>query len=52
MGGTLSHGAIMVREYGLPAIVNVQGITRLVADGDRIVVNAETGTVTRLERRH
>jgi pyruvate,water dikinase len=49
MGGTLSHGAIMVREYGLPAIVNVQGITRLVADGDRIAVNAETGTVTRLE---
>jgi len=48
MGGTLSHGAIIVREYGLPAIANVAGIMRAVRDGERIVVDAEKGEVRRL----
>jgi pyruvate,water dikinase len=49
MGGTLSHGAIIVREYGLPAVANVAGIMRRVRDGERIVVDAERGEVRRLE---
>ncbi len=49
MGGTLSHGAIIVREYGLPAVANVTGIMRRVRDGERIVVDAERGEVRRLE---
>ena len=49
MGGTLSHGAIIAREYGLPAIANVPGITRLLRDGERVAVDATAGTITRLK---
>jgi len=45
MGGTLSHGAIIVREYGLPAVANVPGITTRLKDGDRISLDAERGEV-------
>jgi pyruvate,water dikinase len=48
MGGTLSHGAIIVREYGLPAIVNVQQATRVLQDGERVAVDASLGVITRL----
>jgi rifampicin phosphotransferase len=47
MGGALSHGAIIVREYGLPAVANVAGIMRVVRDGERIVVDAERGEIGR-----
>lgn len=49
MGGTLSHGAIVAREYGLPALANVRGVTRLLKDGELIAVDATTGKVSRLE---
>ncbi|MDC8450805.1 MAG: hypothetical protein LV473_20970 [Nitrospira sp.] len=45
MGGTLSHGAIIVREYGLPTIANVEGAMARLADGQRITVDAESGTI-------
>ncbi|MCX5727323.1 MAG: PEP-utilizing enzyme, partial [Nitrospirae bacterium] len=45
MGGTLSHGAIIAREYGLPAVANVPGITTRLKDGDRISVDAERGEI-------
>lgn len=45
MGGTLSHGAIIAREYGLPAVVNVHGITTTLKDGDRISLDAERGEI-------
>lgn len=45
MGGTLSHGAIIAREYGLPAVANVPGITTRLKDGDRISLDAERGTI-------
>jgi pyruvate,water dikinase len=48
MGGTLSHGAIIAREYGLPAIANVRGVTRLLQDGERAVVDASLGEIIRL----
>lgn len=47
-GGYLSHGAIVAREFGIPAIVNVQGIMRHVATGDMLDVDASRGTVRRL----
>jgi pyruvate,water dikinase len=49
MGGTLSHGSIIAREYGLPAVVNVPGITRALKSGDRILLDGSTGVVRRLE---
>ncbi|RSE92857.1 PEP/pyruvate-binding domain-containing protein [Achromobacter aegrifaciens] len=47
-GGYLSHGAIVAREFGIPAIVNVQGIMRQVVTGDVLEVDASRGTVRRL----
>ena len=49
MGGTLSHGAIIAREYGLPAIANVLGVTHLLKDGERLALDATTGLITRLK---
>ena len=45
MGGTLSHGAIIAREYGLPAVVNVGNITERLRDGDRIRLDAGAGEI-------
>ncbi|MGE3836229.1 MAG: PEP-utilizing enzyme [Acidimicrobiia bacterium] len=48
-GGMISHGAILARELGLPAVVNVPGTTEL-RSGDRVLVDGDRGTVTVLER--
>jgi pyruvate,water dikinase len=45
IGSSLSHGAVVAREYGLPAIVNVKGATKLLKNGDRIKMNASKGTI-------
>ncbi len=47
LGGTLSHGAIIAREYGLPAVVNVSGAMRLFSDGEQIILDAGLGHVCR-----
>ena len=49
IGGQLSHGAIVAREYGLPAVVNVAGATRRIADGEKITVDGSTGVVVKIE---
>jgi pyruvate,water dikinase len=45
MGGTLSHGAIIAREFGLPAVANVSGITARLKEGDWISLDAERGEI-------
>jgi pyruvate,water dikinase len=45
VGGQLSHSAIVAREYGVPAVVNVKNATRLIADGQVVVVDGDSGTV-------
>ncbi|MFZ5814580.1 MAG: PEP/pyruvate-binding domain-containing protein [Bacillota bacterium] len=45
IGGQLSHGAIVAREYGVPAVVNVAGATRRIRDGESIVVDGDAGRV-------
>jgi len=45
-GGTLSHGAVVARELGLPAVV-LPGATRLLADGEQITIDADHGVVLR-----
>ncbi|HEY1653461.1 MAG TPA: rifamycin-inactivating phosphotransferase [Acidimicrobiales bacterium] len=45
VGGLMSHGAVIAREYGLPAIVGVEDATRLIRDGQRIRVNGTDGYV-------
>ncbi len=44
-GGILSHAAIVAREFGIPAVVGVEGATRRIADGLTIVVDGTAGTV-------
>ena len=45
VGGLMTHGAVIAREYGLPAVVGVEHATRLIRDGERIRVNGTDGYV-------
>ncbi|MGH8903412.1 MAG: PEP/pyruvate-binding domain-containing protein, partial [Egibacteraceae bacterium] len=45
MGGAMSHGAIVAREYGIPAVVGVPGATERIRTGERITVDGSAGTV-------
>lgn len=49
-GGTLSHAAIVGREYGLPVVTASGVATSAISDGDEIEVNGTSGTVTVLTR--
>ncbi|WP_126243717.1 rifamycin-inactivating phosphotransferase [Chitinophaga rhizosphaerae] len=48
VGGLMTHGAVIAREYGLPAVVGVDNATRLIADGQRIRVNGTDGFIEML----
>ncbi len=45
VGGLMTHGAVIAREYGVPAVVGVEHATRLIRDGQRIRVNGTDGYV-------
>ena len=45
VGGPMTHGAVIAREYGLPAVVGVERATRLIRDGQRIRVHGTDGYV-------
>jgi pyruvate,water dikinase len=45
VGGMMTHGAVIAREYGLPAVVGVENATKLIKDGQRIRVNGAEGYV-------
>jgi pyruvate,water dikinase len=45
MGGAMSHGAVVAREYGIPAVVGVQDATERITTGQRIIVDGSAGTV-------
>ena len=45
VGGVMTHGAVIAREYGLPAVVGVVNATRLIEDGQMIRVNGTAGYV-------
>lgn len=45
VGGLMTHGAVIAREYGLPAVVGVENATELIKDGQRIRVNGTEGYV-------
>jgi phosphohistidine swiveling domain-containing protein len=46
MGGMMSHGAVVAREYGIPAVVGVAGATERITTGDEITVDGSTGVVS------
>jgi phosphohistidine swiveling domain-containing protein len=45
LGGVLSHGAIVAREYGIPAVVNTRHATALIRTGQTVTVDGNAGTV-------
>jgi rifampicin phosphotransferase len=45
MGGMMSHGAVVAREYGIPAVVGVAGATDRISTGQRLTVDGAAGTV-------
>lgn len=49
VGGEMSHGAVITREYGLPAVVGVENATKLIKDGQRLRLNGTDGYVAILE---
>jgi pyruvate,water dikinase len=46
MGGMMSHGAVVAREYGIPAVVGVPRATTRIATAERVTVDGSAGTVT------
>ena len=49
VGGQMTHGSVIAREIGIPAVVAVEGATARIRSGDRIRVDGERGFVTILE---
>jgi phosphohistidine swiveling domain-containing protein len=49
IGGTLSHGAVVARELGLPAVVDLERVTELFETGQRVRLDADNGVLQALE---
>ena len=49
VGGLMTHGAVVAREYGIPAVVSVEGATERIHSGQRIRVDGTRGFVELLE---
>jgi phosphohistidine swiveling domain-containing protein len=49
VGGLLSHAAVIGREYGLPAVLNVPGATKLLKTGQIVQLDGREGTVKVLQ---
>ncbi len=48
-GGPISHGSVVAREYGLPAVAGVVNATTLLKNGEMVRINGETGSVELME---
>ena len=48
IGSSVSHGAVVAREYGLPCVVNTLVATQVLKTGDRVRVDGDRGLITRL----
>ncbi|GER91368.1 phosphoenolpyruvate synthase [Dictyobacter vulcani] len=46
MGGAMSHGSVVAREYGIPAVVGVAGATERITTGQHVTINGSTGIIT------
>jgi phosphohistidine swiveling domain-containing protein len=45
VGGRLSHGAIVAREYGIPAVMDIHNATQVLRDGQRVRIDGQQGIV-------
>ena len=51
LGSSVSHGAVIAREYGLPCVVNARQATRFLQTGDRVLLDGDVGSVTLVSER-
>jgi rifampicin phosphotransferase len=51
VGGAMSHGAVVAREYGIPAVVGVPDATDRIRPGDILTVDGSAGTVVVASRK-
>lgn len=49
VGSAVSHGAVVAREYGLPAVLNTGAATRILVTGERVILDGDRGTIERLD---
>jgi pyruvate,water dikinase len=49
IGSPLSHGAVVAREYGIPAVVSAKGALRFIKTGDVVQLDGSKGTVEVIE---
>jgi len=49
VGSAVSHGAVVAREFGLPAVLNTRNATDVLRTGERVVLDGDRGTVERLD---
>lgn len=52
VGGLMTHGAVIAREYGLPAVVGVENATKRIKDGQRIRIHGTEGYIEVLVKEH
>jgi pyruvate,water dikinase len=50
LGGPLSLAAVVAREFGVPSVVNVAGVTRAIRTGDHLRLDGDRGVVERIAR--
>ena len=48
-GGCLSHGAVVAREFEIPAVSNINDATRVFTNGELVRVDGRHGTITKLD---
>lgn len=49
LGGVISHGAVVAREYGLPCIIGAKGATKIFKSGDQVYLDSGKGILTKIE---
>lgn len=49
IGGLISHGAVIAREYGLPCLIDVEGAGKLFKTGDTVLLDTELGQIIKVE---
>jgi pyruvate,water dikinase len=48
-GGALSHGAIVAREFGIPAVIGIDRITQKLKDNDLVILDGDLGKIQLIE---
>ena len=49
IGGLISHGAVIAREYGLPCLIGVEGASNLFKTGDIIILDSQLGEIVKVQ---